>query len=104
MLPIEEADDKKDGIRDEDDLIGKVQGVPQTDYLLSGNFGREHIKVAKLGKIVTRSHGDSSAPHFPSRKGLDFFWRPDVYIEFFGGSQGRKRYLRKGEGARERVS
>jgi len=73
VLPVKEADDKKGGIGDEEDFLGKVQRVPQTDYLLSGNFGREHIDIAKLGEIVIRFHGDPLSPHFPSMEGLDSF-------------------------------
>jgi hypothetical protein len=65
VLPVKEADDKKGGIGDEEDLLGKVQRVPQTDYLLPGNFCREHIDITELGKIVIRSHRDPSVPRLP---------------------------------------
>jgi hypothetical protein len=46
MGSVEEADDEKGRIRDEEDLAREVQGVPQADHLLSGDFRREDIDTA----------------------------------------------------------
>jgi hypothetical protein len=72
MLAIQEGEDEKSRMGDEENFPGEIQGIPQADDFLAGNLGRKDIHNAHFGIMFILPHDPSSELRIPSENNWNF--------------------------------